>query len=116
MQELARAGFRPDQLARLERMDEYDLYDVLAELGYGMMPHTRLDRASSIEYKHADWLKQLPENTATAIRGLAAVFERNGTPGLESSEVFDMVPGGVRALAPDAAKALRELKERVFAP
>ena len=31
----------------LEDMDDYDLYDVLAEVGYGLNPRTRVERADA---------------------------------------------------------------------
>ena len=37
-------------------MDDFDLYDVLAELGYGLEPKTRLARAEAFDYKAAAWL------------------------------------------------------------
>ena len=45
---------------RLEDMDDYDLYDVLAELGYGLAPRTRVERAEAFAYKHAAWLQACP--------------------------------------------------------
>jgi hypothetical protein len=36
----------------LEQMTDYDLYDVLAELGYGLAPRTRVRRADAFTYKH----------------------------------------------------------------
>ena len=35
---------------------DYDLYDVLAELGWGMNPRTRHDRTMAFTYKHEDWI------------------------------------------------------------
>ncbi len=37
---------------QLEDMTDYDLYDVLAELGYGLTPRTRVERADAFTYKH----------------------------------------------------------------
>ena len=39
------AGYSPSVLRLLEDMNDYDLYDVLADLGYGLAPRTRADRA-----------------------------------------------------------------------
>ena len=44
----------------LEDMTDYDLYDVLAELGFGVAPRTREHRAEAFAYKHAAWLAGLP--------------------------------------------------------
>ena len=37
---------------RVEDMNDYDLYDVLAELGYGMNPRKRNERAEAYYYKN----------------------------------------------------------------
>jgi len=57
----------------LEEMRDYDLYDVLAELGYGLAPKTRIERADAFTYKHAAWLSTMPSKTAGAIRALAGL-------------------------------------------
>jgi type I restriction enzyme R subunit len=58
-------------------MNDYDLFDVLAELGYGLAPRTRTDRALAFRYKQEDWLARLPKGCAavTWVRnsGLAVV-------------------------------------------
>lgn len=104
----------------LEEMDDYDLYDVLAELGYGMNPRTRVERADAFTYKHADWLEQMPEQATNAVKALASQFARSGTEGLENPQIFQ-VPEVVRAGGLAALKTvgkpvdvLRETKERMF--
>jgi type I restriction enzyme, R subunit len=37
------------------------LYDVLADIAYGLAPKTKIVRAAAFSYKHADWLKKMPE-------------------------------------------------------
>ena len=41
-------GRAPLLVRELEDMQAYDLYDVMAELGYGMAPSTRVERAQCI--------------------------------------------------------------------
>jgi type I restriction enzyme R subunit len=102
-------------------MDAYDLYDVLADIGYGMSPLTRERRAEAFAYKHSGWLAGLPPATAATLRALAAQFTTAGTEGLESREVFEMPDvgraGGLKALKvigqPD--EILRQTKARLFA-
>ena len=43
----------------LEDMTDYDLYDVLGELGYGLSPRTCLERAEAFGYKHAEVARKL---------------------------------------------------------
>ena len=105
----------------LEEMTEYDLYDVLAELGYGLAPRTREGRAEAFLYKHADWLSTLPRGTTATLKALAEQFARAGTDGLENPQVFQtpevVRAGGLAALKVigKPADVLRETKERMFA-
>ena len=105
----------------LEQMADYDLYDVLGELGYGLAPRTRPARADAFTYKHAGWLADLPAPTAATLKALAAQFARAGTESLESTQVFQMPEvvraGGLPALKSlgEPARILQETKGRLFA-
>lgn len=115
-------GVRSALLVRsLEDMNDYDLYDVLAELGYGLAPRTRTGRAEAFTYKHAGWLDAIPKRAALTIKALAAQFAVGGTEALENVHVFDAPEvrraGGFEALKAfgKPADALRETKARMFA-
>lgn len=118
---LVSAGFSPQVVRVLEDMNDYDLYDVLAELGYGLAPRTRTDRALAFRYKHEDWLNQLPKATRAAVLAVADQFAKGGTDDLENKYIFQtpevVKAGGVAALAQggDPAAVIRETKERIFA-
>ncbi|MFB3917093.1 MAG: DEAD/DEAH box helicase family protein [Terriglobales bacterium] len=47
MGRLPDAGRSPLVLRELEQMNDYDLYDVLADIGYGAAPRTRMERAEA---------------------------------------------------------------------
>ncbi len=105
----------------LEDMKDYDLYDVLGELGYGLNPLTRAERADAFTYKHAQWLSGLPGATCETLKAIAAQFAHAGTDSLENPHIFQ-TPEVVRAGGLSALKALgnpadilRETKERMFA-
>lgn len=104
----------------LENMTAYDLYDVLAELGYGMAPKTRGERADAFAYKQEDWLKKMPAATAAVIQAIAGQFTKAGTEGLENPDVFatpEVVgAGGLEALKAlgRPSEVLLETKERMF--
>lgn len=115
-------GVRSALLVRsLGQMDAYDLYDILAEMGYGLMPFTRLERAAAFTYKHATWLKQMPVKTAETLRALALQFGRAGTEALENLQIFNTPEvthaGGLDSLRilGRPAEILRETKVRLFA-
>lgn len=115
-------GARSAALVRtLEGLDDCDLYDVLADLTYGLAPKTRTERADAFTYKSAHWLAGLPGSTAATLRALAAQFARAGTDALENPAIFQIYEvvqaGGLAALAElgDPPEVLRETKERMFA-
>ncbi len=119
--QLPDAGRSALLVQRLEDMTDYDLYDVLGELGYGMVPRTRTERADAFTYKHAAWLGRMPTSSAATVQALAAQFAKAGTDGLENPEVFH-TPEVARAGGLVALKALgnprdvlHQTKERMFA-
>jgi type I restriction enzyme R subunit len=105
----------------LEEMRDFDLYDVLAELGYGLAPKTRTERADAFAYKHDAWLRGMPARTAGTIRAIAGQFARAGTEGLENPAVFqtpEVVDAGGLAALKSLGKpvdVLMETKTRMFA-
>lgn len=115
------AGRSAHLVRTLDGMTAYDLYDVLADLGYGMNPLTRELRAEAFGYKHKGWLSTLPADTAATVTALAGQFVAGGTEGLESPYVFDTPAvkkaGGINALkaAGDPSLVLRDTKGRIFA-
>lgn len=106
---------------QLENMNHYDLYDVLAELGYGLAPHTRAERAEAFAYKNDRWLAGLPAPTSATLMAMAKQFARAGTDGLENPQIFQtpevVRAGGLPALKTlgKPADILRETKGRMFA-
>jgi type I restriction enzyme R subunit len=118
---LNRSGYLPTVLRRVEERDDYDLYDVLAELGWGLSPRTREDRALAFAYKHEEWLNALPRPAAATIRAIARQFASGGTDVLEMRHIFQTpevkAAGGLEALkaAGTPADLLRETKARMFA-
>ena len=105
----------------VEELEDCDLYDVLAELGYGLNRRTRGERTEAFTYKHIAWLNEMPALTSATVKALAAQFARAGTDGLENPNIFQ-TPEVSRAGGLDALKVLgkpvdvlRETKVRLFA-
>jgi type I restriction enzyme, R subunit len=119
---LPEAGASALLIRTLDDMGEYDLYDVLAELGYGTEPRTRQERADAVSYKHREWLAGLPERTREALAALTAQFADSGTDSLENPQIFSTPQlagvGGLQALAAigKPSEVLQQTKERIFAP
>lgn len=97
-------------LRELMNRQEYDLYDVLAEIAYGIAPKDRSERVSSLQYKHIEWLKNLPQVTKDTLLALARQFERGGIEELENPYVFN-TPDVVKLGGVDALKILGEPKD-----
>jgi len=118
---LVNADYSPSVVRMVDEKEDCDLYDVLAELGWGLNPRTRRDRALAFTYKHEDWLNELLERAAATIRAIASQFERGGTEGLENPQIFQTpevkAAGGLAALMAvgKPAELLRKTKVRMFA-
>ncbi len=119
--ELVYRGLSPHVIQYLDDMKDFDLYDVLADLTYGMNPLTREQRAIFFDLKHNGWLEGMPRPARLTVKALVKQFARSGTEGLEKSEVFDMPDvmraGGIKALQEIGKpfEVLVETKEKVFA-
>lgn len=120
MGKLPDAGRSPILVRALSDMNDYDLYDVLAELGYGLAPRTRSERAGAFLYKHTDWLSLFSSDTAKTIEAISAQFSRGGTDSLENPQIFQtpevIRAGGLAALraAGKPSEILHETKTRMF--
>jgi type I restriction enzyme R subunit len=105
----------------VERLEECDLYDVLAELAYQVPHQTRTERVGGFEREQKVWMASLPPTTAATIRAIARQFLKAGTEGLENTQLFQtpevVQAGGLVALkqAGTPAAVLREMKVRMFA-
>jgi type I restriction enzyme R subunit len=90
-------------IRELEDERECDLFDVLAELGYGLPPKSRLERAAAFSYKNKVWLRGFPERTGKVLTSIARQFEKGGIEELETTHLFDedevVQSGGFEALA-----------------
>lgn len=119
---LTSAGLSPSQVQKIGDMMDYDLYDVLAELGYGINPRKRQERVYAFTYKHEDWLLSMPKETQATIKAIIDPFVAGGIEELENPDVLRMPnvskAGGMRALQMSGKppiEVLEEAKERLFA-
>jgi type I restriction enzyme R subunit len=100
-------------LRKLLKQQDYDLYDILAEIGYGMAPKNRKERVLALSYKHGAWFKNLPDKTRLTLLALARQFEKGGTDELENPHVFS-APDVKKAGGLSALKVLGEPKDIVI--
>jgi len=116
---LVTSGYSPTVVRMVDDRQDYDLYDVLGELGWGMNPRTRHDRMA-FTYKHEDWINALHGKAAATVRAIASQFARGGTEGLENPQIFQTpevrLAGGLAALqmAGNPRDLLIETKTKMF--
>lgn len=121
MRALVDSAHSPKVVQMVDALQDCDLFDVLANLGYGSKARTRIDRHLAFRFKNEEWLDQaMPATARAVILGITAQFERNGTEALESREIW-RVPaieraGGMRELMAlgKPAVAMSECKRRLF--
>lgn len=120
MRALVFANGSPTVVQIVDAKQDYDLYDVLAELGYAAKARKRLDRSLAFRFKNEGWLDALPDPARGVILGLAGQFERSGTEALENAAIW-RIPvieqaGGIAALRvlgnPNAT--IHDTKARLF--
>ena len=108
-------------LREIMQWQEYDLYDVLTQIAYGMAPKTREERVEALRYKHADWFQSLPHQAGNTLLALAQQFAKGGTEELENPYVFSAPEvrkaGGLEALKVlgEPKDIILETKRRLFA-
>lgn len=101
--------------------EEYDLYDVLGEIGWGLTPRTREDRVVNFSGKHAQWLGALPPATCSTILAILKQFEKGGVEVFENTDLFEVPSvasvGGLDALGTtgNPQVLLRKTKDLMFA-
>ena len=122
MRALVDSSHSPKVVQMVDAMQDCDLFDVLAALGYGAKARTRIDRHLAFKFKNEDWLDTaMPATAKAVILGLSGQFERLGTEALENPQIW-RVPsieraGGMRALLAlgKPAQAMQQAKARLFA-
>ncbi|MDD3773531.1 MAG: DEAD/DEAH box helicase family protein, partial [Weeksellaceae bacterium] len=89
-------------LRELKEQKDYDIFDLLAEIGFGIAPKSRKERVFSFQYKNKEWLNSFPQKTRDVLIILANQFEKGGIDELENAHIFkipDVVrKGGLEAL------------------
>jgi type I restriction enzyme R subunit len=105
------AGVR--MLRDLMNLKDCDLYDILAEIGFGVAPKSRKERVFALQYKYSDWFNSLPLNTRETLLALARQFEKGGTEELENHYIFE-IPEVNRAGGLEALKLLGNPKDVIL--
>ena len=107
MRALVDSAHSPKVVQMVDAMQDFDLFDVLAVLGYGAKARSRIDRHMAFKFKNEDWLeKEMPATARTVILGITGQFERLGTEALESREIW-RVPSIERARSEEHTSELQ---------
>lgn len=89
-------------IRELQDQRDCDLFDVLADLVYGIAAKSRAERTAAFSYKNRNWLRELPEPTANVLSAIAKQFEKGGIEELETTTLYDendvINAGGIEAL------------------
>ena len=118
---LVASGYSPEIVRQVEDMTDFDLYDVLIDIAYGIVPQKREVRAFSFSYKQRAWLSILPDQARAVVLAIAAQFGREGSDVFENPELFKVKSivsaGGLAALklAGKPHEIINETKLRLFA-
>lgn len=118
---IVQAGVSPNYLQEIERMEQFDLFDVLGRTGYGMNARTRTGRESAFLEQNQIWLNSYADKPRAVIKAFAGQFAIGGTEALESEELgrtpLVRSAGGIIALrgAGESKQILQETKRRLFA-
>lgn len=100
-------------LQELLGLYDYDLYDILAEIAFGIAPKSRKERVFSLQYKYGDWFSSLPKEAKDTLFALARQFEKGGTEELENRYIFE-TPEVDRAGGLEALKLLGDPKDVIL--
>lgn len=117
---LPESGTSAEKIRLVSEMDEYDLYDVLAQIAYQAPARTRLHRVEAFAFANADWLASHGGKTEAVLLALVHQFVESGTDGLELLDLFEVPSvrkaGGLKALEghDDPKQLLMETKRRLF--
>ncbi len=121
LRELVEGGRSPKVVQLIRDMQDYDLFDVLGQLGYDWEPQTRILRFATFAQEQAEWLKAMPPKSARTVQAIAQQFVQAGTDGLEERQLFQIPAvtqaGGLPALklVGKPIDVLQDMKIRLFA-
>ena len=114
-------SFSPELLREIDRMTDYDFYDLFAHHGYHARALKRPERKVVYLTGNEAWFASLDPKAATVLRGLGHQFEVGGTEALETPALWDVPEirdaGGLDALRTIGApvEVMMDAKTRLFA-
>jgi type I restriction enzyme R subunit len=114
--------FSPEVIRDIDKMTEYDTYDVFVHHGYHARALTRTARHTVYINNNRHWFAAMHQAAATVLKTLGQQFELGGTEALETPTLWEVpaikFAGGLDALRSvgQPASVVRTAKERLFGP
>lgn len=111
----------PEVLRDIEKMNDYDLYDLFAHYGYKAHALKRPERNIIYVENNQSWFEAMDAKAATVLKSIGHQFALDGTRALETPTLWDVpeikAAGGLEALAAlgKPAMVMTEAKQRLFA-
>lgn len=105
------------------KQDDYDSFDVIAELAYQVEAKTKPQRVADFLTQSESWLVAMPQQSANTLRALGDEFQKAGTEGLNNKELFSVrsiinASGGspykALKLVGNPNEMVKEFKKRIF--
>lgn len=111
----------PEVLRDIEKMNDYDLYDLFAHHAYRAQALKRPERNIIYLEDNQPWFESMDANAATVLKSVGNQFALDGTQALETPALWEVpeikAAGGLDALAVLGKPVLvmKEAKQRLFA-
>lgn len=111
----------PEVLRDLEKMNDYDTYDLFAHHGYHARALKRPERNVIYLADNQSWFDSVDPKSATVLKGIGHQFALDGTQALETPTLWEVpeikAAGGLEALEKIGMPSLvmMEAKQRLFA-
>ena len=109
-------------LRNILKLENCDLFDLFANVGFGIDPKTRKDRVIGFEYKNSDLLNSLPTDAASVIKEIAKQFSKEGIEELENDDIWNVPSvkraGGYKSVekfTDDIKSLIVDVKKRILA-
>lgn len=110
----------PDLIREIDRMGEFDLYDVIGHHGYRARALKRAERGELFISGNQGWFDGMDAKAVVVLKGFGRQFIQGGTEALETSALWEVpeikLAGGLRVLKGlgNPVDVMREAKGRLF--
>lgn len=114
-------NFSPELIREIDKMKDYDTYDLFAHHGYHARALKRPERKALYLKDNKPWFEAIDPQAATVLKGLGHQFELGGTEALETPRLWEVPEiknaGGLDALRKlgHVVAVMKDAKTRLFA-